>query len=61
MEIGNTQKTKKRFSDRLTLQKEFKYGDGNTQTKHALIRLTLKKGFVMKICNTKTTQYLDKL
>ena len=54
MEIGNTQKTKKRFS-------EFKYGDGNTQTKHALIRLTLKKGFVMKICNTKTTQYLDKL
>ena len=49
-----TNRKPKRYLDWLTLQKEFKYGDGNTQTKQALIISTLKKGFVMEICNIQT-------
>ena len=53
MQFGNTQK-QKRYLDWLALQKELEYGDGNTQTRQALIRSTLKKGFVMEVCNTQT-------
>ena len=60
MQFGNTQK-QKRYLDWLALQKELEYGDGNTQTRQAIIRSTLKKGFVMDVCNTHSTkQYLDK-
>ena len=58
MEIGNTQKTKTLF----ILVNFTEYGDSNTQTNQALVRSTLRKGFVMEMCNTQTTaQHLDKL
>jgi len=57
-----THKKQKRYLDWLALQKELEYRDGNTQTIQAIIRSTLKKGFVMEVCNTHSTkQYLDKL
>mgnify|MGYP007133556766 CR=1 FL=1 len=49
-----THKKQKRYLDWLTLQKELEYGDGNTQTRQAIIRSTLKKDFVMEVCNTQT-------
>ena len=35
-------KNKKRYLDWLALQKELEYGDGNTQTRQAIIRSTLE-------------------
>jgi len=49
-----THNKQKRYLDWLALKKEPEYGDGNTQTRQAIIRSTLKKGFVMEICNTQT-------
>jgi len=49
-----THKKQKRYLDWLALQKELEYGDRNTQTRQAVIRSTLKKGFVMDVCNTQT-------
>ena len=43
-----THKKQKRYLDWLALQKELEYGDGNTQTRQASIRSTLKKGFVWR-------------
>ena len=40
-----THKTQKRYLIWLALQKELEYGDGNTQTRQAIIRSTLKEGF----------------
>jgi len=49
-----THKKQKRYLDWLALQKELEYGDGNTQTRQAIMRSTLKKGFVMEVCKTQT-------
>jgi len=49
-----THKKQKRYLDWLTLQKELEYGDGSTHTRPAIIRSTLKKDFVMEVCNTQT-------
>jgi len=43
-----THKKQKRYLDWLALQKELKYGDGNTQTRPAIIRSTLKQ--LLKSC-----------
>ena len=45
-------------TNQINFKEGFRYGDGNTQTKQALIRSTLKKGFVMEICNTQTQHNL---
>ena len=56
-----THKKQKRYLDWLALQKELEYGDGNTQTRQAIIISTLKEGFHMEVCNTHSTkQYLYK-
>ena len=43
--------TDKTSINQINFKEGFRYGDGNTQTKQALIRSTLKKGFVMEMAN----------